>query len=284
MYGEYESETLEKLHNAELSMLKDFAKLCDDNNIEYFAISGTAIGAVRHKGFIPWDDDIDVALLRKDYERFVKAMNKDKEFNEKYELWGPDRLHKYYNLQPTLMIKNTVFINENAYAGGYRPGILMDLFIYDSIPEKGKEADKIIKKCRLYKMLYIIRNVNHFKLLKGKSSIQKVKNIISGFLRILLRIFPKSDEVLYKRFMMYATAYRGKTDRYTCFFDPGSDIMDIHKSKSYPTVKIPFEDMEIRVVKNYDEQLRQHMGNYMEIPPLEKRTNHCPVELKFGDV
>mgnify|MGYP000376371563 FL=1 len=54
MYGEYESETLEKLHNAELSMLKDFAKLCDDNNIEYFAISGTAIGAVRHKGFIPW--------------------------------------------------------------------------------------------------------------------------------------------------------------------------------------------------------------------------------------
>ena len=76
MYGEYESETLEKLHNAELSMLKDFAKLCDDNNIEYFAISGTAIGAVRHKGFIPWDDDIDVALLRKDYERFVKAMIK----------------------------------------------------------------------------------------------------------------------------------------------------------------------------------------------------------------
>ena len=60
--------------------------------------------------------------------------------------------------------------------------------------------------------------------------------------------------------------------------------MDIHKSKSYPTVKIPFEDMGIRVVKNYDEQLRQHMGNYMEIPPLEKRTNHCPVELKFGDV
>ena len=110
MYGEYESETLEKLHNAELSMLKDFAKLCDDNNIGYFAISGTAIGAVRHKGFIPWDDDIDVALLRKDYERFVKAMSKDKEFNEKYELWGPDRLHKYYNLQPTLMIKNTVFI------------------------------------------------------------------------------------------------------------------------------------------------------------------------------
>lgn len=80
MYGEYEPQVLEKLHNVELSMLKDFMKLCDDNNIEYFAISGTAIGAVRHHGFIPWDDDIDVALLRKDYERFVKVMKKIRNF------------------------------------------------------------------------------------------------------------------------------------------------------------------------------------------------------------
>ena len=83
--------------------------------------------------------------------------------------------------------------------------------------------------------------------------------------------------------MMYATMYREETDKYTCLFDPGSAIMDIHKSRSYPTIKVPFEDTEIRLVKNYDEQLRQHMGEYMEIPPVEKRTNHCPVELDFGD-
>lgn len=80
MYGEYEPQVLEKLHSVELLMLKDFMKLCDDNNIEYFAISGTAIGAVRHQGFIHWDDDIDVALLRKDYERFVKVMKKISNF------------------------------------------------------------------------------------------------------------------------------------------------------------------------------------------------------------
>ena len=80
MYGEYEPQVLEKLHSVELSMLKDFMKLNNEKNIEYFAISGTAIGAVRHQGFIPWDDDIDVALLRNDYERFVKVMKKNKEF------------------------------------------------------------------------------------------------------------------------------------------------------------------------------------------------------------
>ena len=283
MYGEYEPQVLEKLHSVELSMLKDFMKLCDDNNIEYFARSGTAIGAVRHQGFIPWDDDIDVALLRKDYERFVKVMKKNKQFCEKYDLWGPDLEHKYYNLQPTLMLKNTVFVNENAYAGNYKPGILMDIFIYDNLPEDKKKAELIIKKCQRYKILYIVRNVNHFKLLKGKEPVQKVKNIICGFLRIFLKLFPKSDEILFRRFMMYATMYKNQTDKYTCLFDPGASIMDISKSKSYPTIKVPFEDTEIRLVKNYDEQLRKHMGNYMEVPPVEKRTNHCPVELDFGE-
>lgn len=282
MYGEYKPEILEKLHQAELEMFKDFSNLCEKNKIEYFAISGTAIGAVRHQGFIPWDDDIDLALLRKDYERFVKAMKKDQEFCKKYDLWGPDQPHKYYNLQPTLMLKDTVFVNENAYAGKYRPGILMDIFIYDNLPEDEKKVAWIIKKCTRYKILYIVRNVNHFKLLKGKEPVQKVKNIICGFLRLFLRAFPKSDEILFRRFMMYATMYRDKTDKYTCLFDPGSSIMGICKSDSYPTVKLPFEDTEIRLVKNYDQQLKKHMGNYMEVPPIEKRTNHCPVELDFG--
>lgn len=283
MYGEYDPEVLEHLHRAELEMLEDFMELCEKNNIEYFAISGTAIGAVRHQGFIPWDDDIDIALLREDYERFVNAMKRDRMFCRKYALWGPDRSHKYYNLQPTLMLRDTVFVNENAEAGGYRPGILMDLFIYDNIPEDKKKALAIIRKCRKYKTLYIVRNVNFFKLLKGKSLIQKVKNIICGFLRIGLRLLPKSDEILYRRFLKYATMYRGKSDAYTCLFDTGPHLMYIQKSESYPTVKVPFENLEIRLVKNYDEQLKRHMGNYMKIPPVNKRTNHAPVELDFGD-
>lgn len=283
MYGEYKPEILKRLHKAERDMLEDFAELCEKNEIEYFAISGTAIGAVRHKGFIPWDDDIDIALLREDYERFVKAMKKDKAFCRKYALWGPDRPHKYYNLQPTLMIRDTVFVNENAAAGGYKPGILMDLFIYDNIPEDRKKALAVIRKCRRLKVLYIVRNVNFFKLLKGKPFIQKVKNIICGFIRLGLLVLPKSDIVLYRKFLKYAMMYRGRSDVYTCLFDTGPCLMYIRKSESYPTVKVPFEGLEIRLVKNYDEQLRRHMGDYMEIPPVNKRTNHAPLELDFGD-
>ena len=72
LYKEYEKEALEKLKQIELEILHDFQDLCERHNIEYFAGGGTAIGAVRHKGIIPWDDDIDVNLRRKDYEKFLK--------------------------------------------------------------------------------------------------------------------------------------------------------------------------------------------------------------------
>lgn len=283
MYGEYQPEILEKLHRVELMMLNDFMSVCDKNGLDYFAISGSAIGAVRHKGFIPWDDDIDIAMLREDYERFVEIIDSDLEFSAKYELWGPDREKKYYNLQPTLSLKNTVFVNESAAAAGYRPGILMDIFIYDNIPEDSKEAARIIKKCRTYKILYILRNLNAFKRLKGKSLVGKIKNIVSGIMRLFLRLIPKGDMFLYKKYTKYARMTDGKSDRYTCLFDPGSDIMHIRRGESFPTIEVPFEDTKIKLLKNYDQQLKQHMGSYMEIPPENKRTNHMPVELDFGE-
>ncbi len=283
MYGEYEEEVLEKLHKIELMMLDDFMKICDSNQLEYFAISGSAIGAVRHKGFIPWDDDIDIAMLREDYEKFVKIIDEDKDFSQKYELWGPDRKEKYYNLQPTLVLKGTVFVNESAAAAGFKPGILMDIFVYDNIPDNPEEAKKIIKKCRTYKILYILRNINAFKRLKGQTVIGKIKNVISGILRLFLRLIPKGDEFLFKKYTKYASMTEGKSDTYTCLFDPGSHIMDIRRSQSFPTIEVPFENTKIRLLKNYDEQLRKHMGSYMEIPPENKRTNHKPVELDFGE-
>ena len=70
----YEPTVLKKLQSVEMDILKDFKKICDENNLTYFGFAGTGIGALRHKGFIPWDDDIDVALPRKDYDTFLKLV------------------------------------------------------------------------------------------------------------------------------------------------------------------------------------------------------------------
>ena len=73
VYKAYDEETLQRLQRTELKILKEFDTLCRENGIRYFGCGGTAIGAVRHGGFIPWDDDIDVGMLRRDYERFLKV-------------------------------------------------------------------------------------------------------------------------------------------------------------------------------------------------------------------
>ena len=67
----YNQEELDRIHKAEMGILKDFMKICDENGLKYFAFAGTGIGAIRHGGFIPWDDDIDVALPRRDFEKFI---------------------------------------------------------------------------------------------------------------------------------------------------------------------------------------------------------------------
>ena len=109
--------SIDEMKSVQLEILEQISLFCKSKGLKFFLSYGSLLGAVRHQGYIPWDDDIDVAFLRDDYVRFVKAMRKDKAFCEKYELWGPDQPHKYYNLQPTLMRRGTVFVNENAYAG-----------------------------------------------------------------------------------------------------------------------------------------------------------------------
>ena len=84
MYKEYDQETLKKLQKTELGILKDFLRLCEKYHLTYFSFAGTAIGALRHKGFIPWDDDIDVCMPRKDYVKLQKAVRK--EFPDRYQM------------------------------------------------------------------------------------------------------------------------------------------------------------------------------------------------------
>ena len=281
MYKEYDKEQLQRLHRAEMTIYKDFAALCRKHGIRFFAIAGTAIGAVRHQGFIPWDDDMDLAMLREDYERFIEIA--PAELGDKYEFMGPELEKKYYNLQPAMVRLGTRFITEQAYASGYAPGIFLDLFVYESVPEDETERKAVYAGCRRLQMLYIMRNTRFFRLLHEETRIQNVRNFVSGCIGTVLRLIPHSDELIYRKYRGLAMRAYGKSELYTALCDPGLDIMWVRKEEMFPLQEVPFEDSTIFLIREYDRQLRRHLGDYMQIPPPEKRKNHAPRILEFGD-
>ena len=95
VYKEYDKQTLDRLHEVELSILRDFKKITEENGLSFFISGGTAIGALRHGGFIPWDDDIDVCLPRGDYDRLIEILEADPVMMEKYEIIRADRTENY---------------------------------------------------------------------------------------------------------------------------------------------------------------------------------------------
>ncbi len=285
MYGEYEPEVLEKVHKIEKEMLEDFIYICDKYDIKYFVISGTAIGVMRHKGFIPWDDDIDVAMLRKEYHKFVKAAKVEFEttFKGKYEMMGPNFKKKFYNMQPAMNLIGTRFVNETAWAAGFEPGFFLDIFVYENVPEDDAELEKVAKLCRLYSILYIIRSTHFWKLIPTHPMAERPKLFVYGIVGALLRLIPNSDSILYKRYLKVLKPYYGKTKRYSATLDPGVTYMDVWEDELEPYAEKDFEDIKVKMIREYEEQLIRHMGEYMEMPPEDKRTNHCPKLLDFGD-
>ncbi len=283
MFKKYDQETLHKVQEVNLAIYKDFAELCNKHNIEYFAISGTSIGAQRHQGFIPWDDDIDIAMLRDEYDKFI-AVAKE-ELMDKYYLMGPEFNHGYYNLKPHLVLKNTVFVTDVAWASGYRPGFFLDLFVYENVPEDDTELKKYAKQCKIATVLWFAYHVHFMKLLDTqKSAVGKAKYLISSALGVILRRIPGCEKKLWNFYKSLSEKYRGKTGRYSALTDYGMTYMYVNEDEIHPLVELPFEDTTMKLVHEYKKQVSRHMGSdYMQLPPVEKRTNHFPKELDFGD-
>jgi len=207
------------------------------------------------------------------------------EFSDKYEMIGPGFDKKNYNLLDAICLKGTAFVNEAAWAAGMEPGISLDVFIYDSIPEDQAEAFKLIKKVKKYVVLYQARKVHFLKLVSTRTNmVDRLKFTISGLLGIFLRLIPGEDRRLEDRYLKAIRSYEGQTQRYSAICDPGASYMDIHEDEIFPYQRSPFEDTYVWMINKYDDQIKRHMGkNYMELPPENKRTNHFPRKLSFGD-
>ena len=278
-YIQYDPEVLQRIQKEELSIIKEFTRICDKYQIPYFAVFGTAIGTVRHQGFIPWDDDVDFGMLRNGYEKFIKVA--PKEFQGKYGLAGPDCPQKYYNFVSKMYKKGTRFAT-NYDHGRFEMGINIDIFVYDCLAEDEKERKKQMKTALTLRSLYMTKNVNFF-----TSSVFKKGNLIprlvSAAAHYLWKIIPCSNDMICGWWKKNAVKYSGKSETVTQFIDTEIWESRMHMDDIFPLVAMPFEDTYVKLPCHYDKILREMYGDYMELPPEEKRQNHYPYLLQFEE-
>lgn len=273
MKKEINDTDLRKIQLIQLEMLREVDRICKKCNIHYNIIAGTLLGAVRHKGFIPWDDDADVAMERFEYERFRKAcateLNKDKFYfqdhrNTKGYRWGYGKLRR----------KNTLFLRENQEDMPYDQGIFIDIFPLDSIP------DNYILRSLFNLEAFVMR-----KCLWSKVGKKADKSPVKRFVYMLL---DKIDDRVV--FLHYHSMIRRCQKKY------GNSRMV--RIITYPTpnnewgylkcwyknsCEIEFEGYMFLGIKDYDSYLTFKFGEYMILPDLNHRKIHPVSDLQLTE-
>lgn len=275
----YEPEILKKVQQHELAILKDFIKVCEENNLSYFGFCGTGIGALRHGGFIPWDDDIDVALLREDYEKLLQIFKRD--YSDKYIIVNAEEFSGYPLMTTRITLKDSLFVEHALKKIKCPLGIFLDVYAFDNAPVDEKAFKKQGKIAWLLSKLLILKHVP-FPVLPIRGIKAKLAHCVTAMVWFFLNLFCIPHKWLYKLCEKASCKYNGEDTGFYAYFSSSTICKNYFtRNELFPLRKEKFEDIEINFPNNIEVSLSRLYGNFMELPPEEKRINHFPYKLKF---
>ncbi len=267
-------ETLKKLQTYMLECLVEIDRICKKHDITYHLIGGTLLGAVRHKGFIPWDDDLDIVMPREDYERFEKIC--EKELNEKYFLDSVKYNVNYPMPMPKVRIKNTAYEQSlHTSVKCMEQTIWVDIFPLDCAEKETGMLQTLQAKTQA-----IIGLARQLKAGIGSPKDYRILNRICCYLLSGL-----SNKTLYKLQTKIQTLNNKKKCEYYVNFASGYGFrkQTIPKGVYSPAKEVCFEGYTFYGLNDNEYFLRRIYGEYyMQLPPVEKRITHNPVRLSFN--
>lgn len=269
-YIELSEENRLKAQRLEVEILAEVDRLCKKHSLRYSIAYGTLIGAVRHNGFIPWDDDIDICMPREDYEKLQDICKE--ELDGKFFYQSHDTDPGYWLLYNKMRMNGTVFKETASAYRNIHQGVYIDIFPIVNIPDDTKLLDSHLKKIQFYRTgiqaKHIVWRSRH-----GK------KMLVVALLRLIYLVFP--IKYLYRKAQEEAVKYNSNnTNRMisTCSPYQKKDIFNREVYLNY--IEHVFEGHQFSIYKDYDKVLTQIYGNYMQLPPEEKRiTRHPLVEV-----
>lgn len=246
-----------------LEILEEVHRLCEKTNIEYFLVDGTLLGAVRHGGFIPWDDDLDIGMTRENYEKFKSIAKRELKPGFFLQSVETDGGYNLYHIPLKIRRDNTLFEEFGEGNEAYHRGIYIDVFPYDKVPDNRFKA-------------FIQKKVIGF-IIKGKFKNLKEDKSAKGLIRkgIYTILKPLSYEKLDD--MAHSTLKWNK-DSKGSYYNYGIELLwdkNFKKTDLFPLKKIIFEGKEFWGPSNPDGVLRETYGDYMILPKEEERVWHA---------
>lgn len=260
-----------ELQKCLLGIYNDVAVVCDKYNLQLMLGGGSCLGAVRHQGFIPWDDDLDLIMFRKDYNKLLDLF--EHELADRYDLVEPGKTRNGNKLFAKIMKKNTTYIEKGTHDKNTPTGIFIDIFPIELLPDH-----------KLNRMIFLFLANIFTRTISIISSYQSDKNT-----SVLLyhKIIGKLASIIsfynwHKIYVSFISSSNGNT---FCTIPSGrkgvyGEIQSVETF--FPVTNGIFEGVNIRLPNQYDKYLTSLYGNYMQLPPIEQQNYvHEIIKLEF---
>jgi len=266
-----DNSILRQLQLTQLEILKVFDAFCRKHDLKYSLYAGSLLGAVRHKGFIPWDDDLDVCMAREEYDRFLALWVQNP--TQGYILQNKEN-SKYFDQSFSKLRKDhTTFLENDWQIGNHHTGIFLDIFPIDRIPNG--RINRAIFRWRCMK----------YQLLTREFAPPEAHPFVKLGSKLILALIPTAHrQDVRLRTIAGITKYNTQHNLDLI----GIEAMSALRKTPLPPemfnsfVRLPFEDSSFMCFAKWDTALRQHFGNYMQLPPEEERTwKHHPILIDF---
>ena len=263
---------MEELRKKQIEMLQIFKNICDKHNLTWFCVCGTALGAVKYGGYIPWDDDLDVALPREDYEKFLSVAPSYLPQNIFLQNYKTDKHfpHPFSKLRNS----DTTFIEYGDAHLDMNHGIYIDVFPLDGYPEDKSEIKKLRQKKKILQWLFFcaLNNDGKFKI--------KVRN------RVLRALgFHKRTHRSLARFEKIISQYKTENSEIWCNHGNWQGELEYAAREQYGKgAAATFEGVDVIIPEDYDAYLTQKYGDWRSDPPIEKQKTHHGVKKMDANV
>lgn len=277
-------EELVQLQDCFLEIIKDIDAVCKRNNICYMAAGGTCLGSVRHQGFIPWDDDVDLLMPREDLKRFIEIF--DRELGDKYDFTSINCQYPIESMISAVYKKGTVKASFQTMNTDLPQGVHIDIFTIEAVPE-----NKLVRTIKGYATMAVqyVAVSSLFYHFTDKQKKAFFSQTLAGRINYAIRYSVgkassfASPEFWGKLFDK-VVSYNKDSNLWAVPTDIGHYFGHVMpKDVYYPPSKGPFVDMELNLPHNTDEYLKNQYGDYMTIPPEAGREKHWSIGFDLGE-